>query len=105
MTTDHTPLAVDDISVPGDRYEFEIYPIPVIALAQRQAQQGHNAKRTITAESFGATLYRYAEDEETWIFLGRDTQQLEISLESARRLQRALGVLLSFHDAISDENT
>jgi hypothetical protein len=52
-----------------------------------------------------ATLCRYAEGDETGIFLGSDTKQLEISLRSARRLQPALGTLLSFHDTIGNENT
>jgi hypothetical protein len=85
--------------VPGDRYELEVYPIPVVALTRQRTHKSHLAERTSTAETFGATLYSYAEEDETWAFLGNDSQQLEISIESARRLQRGLRGLLSFYDA------
>jgi hypothetical protein len=86
---------VDDLSVEGGRFELEVYPIPVVAMSRELNPEMKRLERPAITTTFGVTLYEYAEDEEMWVFIGNDEQSLEVTPESARRIHRELGAILS----------
>lgn len=78
---------------PDDRmHESSPISIPVIALT-RTFDDG-SLEQVLNATEFELVRYRYVDDQQEWLYLGNGVQQVEISLESARRLQRRLGEVL-----------
>lgn len=72
-------------------------PVPVIML-NRRIDGRHELSRLIEATEFEIVAYQYVGDDETWITIvdgEQQRQRIEISLESAWRLAKAMTELLS----------
>lgn len=64
------------------------------AVMQHRDHDGHHPTRFPTATEFCVVAVRYVGERETWIAIATETQQLEFSHESARRLHAELDGLL-----------
>ena len=77
-------------------HQGRLESIPVVALNRSLSDAGALV-RTIEATEIVVFPYQYVGDDEVWIGVVEEElqrQRIEISLESARRLQRSLTALL-----------
>lgn len=79
--------------------------IPVVFLRRRFSADRHHVARYLESADLDVVRYRYAADVQDWVFLGHGDDCLDLSLESARRLREALGMLLDEHphQGLSDD--
>ncbi|MDQ1138445.1 hypothetical protein QE410_003244 [Microbacterium sp. SORGH_AS 1204] len=77
-------------------HEAPLESVPVVAMS-RTFPRGGALLRSVEATEVVVFAYQYVGDDETWIAVVEEElqrQRIEISLESARRLQRSLTALL-----------
>ncbi len=77
------------------RHESEYVIVPVIQQTTRWRGDARDPLRTVTPTELNVVVFRDVGDDETWVAVANDAQHLEISVESARRLHRALGEALT----------
>lgn len=54
-----------------------------------------NGEATVFADEFAIFVLRHVGEPETWVAIASDHQHVEVSVESAERLHRKLGAVLS----------
>lgn len=67
--------------------------VPVITQG-RAARWRHIPGDVVEADEMSIAVYRRVGDHETWLAIANDTQNIEVSLESAARLSSELAALL-----------
>lgn len=86
----------DEAEQPADRRHASYHPtVPVIRIDDRDTDQ-QTPRRFVAADEFELVRHRQVGDAEEWVYLGDGEgsgQRLEITIESARRLARALQTL------------
>lgn len=81
---------------PADRRHFSDLPtVPVTTLVRHvSADHPSTIERDAAATDFTVELSRYVGDQDIWLFVGDEGEGIEVSLESARRLHRAMDEVL-----------
>lgn len=84
-----------DVTGDSDELVHEgVHQVVAGVVLERRQQRGGGRMRQAVPVELGAVRYRYAGDDEDWIYLGDGRQGLDLSPESAKRLARAVHRLL-----------
>ena len=97
LTEPCPPWCADDHArqvIPDDRsHTSDLVDVPVIALERHRNAEAQIVRCAVTSDLLLAISRRVGEAE-TWVSIGADGGQLDITAESARRLWRKLADLL-----------
>ena len=77
------------------RCESEVVPVPTVMLFRFRSQVTGRIEQVADVADFSIVATQWAGDAEVWVRIGGDAQRIEVTLESARRLHRTLGVFLA----------
>ena len=77
------------------RHQSEMTTVPVMVHTTRWEQGSSDPIRMTGCEELTVVAFRYIDSTETWIAVASDTQHLELSVGSARRLFAAVQLLLA----------